>query len=356
MQFFIDSKKNNIKERRSFYFLSFLFLIIFVSTFFLLAISDNVIFTIKNISNKNMVASAFDVFNPTLAQLPIDENVMPVKIVLYKNAFDDINLQAKSALALDTATGKILYEHNKNLRTPLASLAKIMTAIIASEMLDENTTIIIEKSDINTDGDLGLLVGEKWRFKDLLDFTLMTSSNDGVSAIASQVGRLLLHSSMVISAQTQNPKEIFVERMNEKARELGLEQTEFYNESGLDMSAKKSGAYGTVEETARLFEYILDTNPYLLEATTRKTAQFNSQNNIEHTAKNTNEFVESFSGFIGSKTGFTDLAGGNLGVVFDSGIGSPIIIVVLGSTLDGRFEDVLKLYNASLAEVSQKVF
>ncbi|MBU0723176.1 hypothetical protein KJ973_03210 [Patescibacteria group bacterium] len=355
MQIFIDSKKNNIEKRESFYFLSFLFLIIFAGTFFLLTVSSNVIFTTKNISNKNKVAFALDVFNFTQTQSSVDEEVIPVNVVLYKNAFEDIDIQAKAALVLDIATGKVLYEKNKNDRMPLASLTKTMTAIIASELLDKNTIITIEKSDLTKEGDLGLFAEEKWKLADLLDFTLMTSSNDGVSAIVSQAGNLLLHNSAMISTKTQNPKEIFVEKMNEKARELGLEQTEFYNESGLDLNTKQSGAYGTAKETTRLFEYILNTNPHLLEATTNKISYFFSQNDLEHTAKNTNEFVELFSGIIGSKTGFTDLAGGNLGVVFDSGIGSPIIIVVLGSTIEGRFEDVLKLYKASLLEVSQNV-
>ena len=67
-----------------------------------------------------------------------------------------------------------------------------------------------------------------------------------------------------------------------------------------------------------------------------------------HTATNTNEVVGSIPGLIASKTGFTDLAGGNLVVAFDAGINRPVIISVLGATKDGRFTDMEMLVNASL--------
>jgi len=356
MQDFIGLKESNTKEKNNFYFLAFLFVVIFISTFFLLVVLSNMIFATNNVSGQNMTASFLNNLDVTHNQSFINEEIIPVKIALYKNAFENINIQAKSAIVIDTTTGKILYERNKNFRMPLASLAKIMTAILSSEILNDDIIINIEQSDLAQEGNTSLSAQEKWRFKDLLDFSLITSSNDGVSAIASQAGGVLLNNSMTTSTQTQKPKEIFIEKMNEKARKLGLIQTEFFNVSGLDINLEQSGAYGTAKETAQLFEYILNTKPNLLQATTNKKAYFFSQNDIEHTAKNTNEFVELFAGLIGSKTGFTNLAGGNLGVVFDSGIGTPIIIVVLGSTIDGRFEDALKLYNASLIEVSQNVF
>jgi D-alanyl-D-alanine carboxypeptidase len=72
-----------------------------------------------------------------------------------------------------------------------------------------------------------------------------------------------------------------------------------------------------------------------------------SEDGFIHTAENTNKQVYSFPGLLGSKTGYTDYAGGNLAVVFDAGLNHPIAVVVLGSSLDGRFTDVRKLVDAT---------
>ena len=298
-------------------------------------------------------ASVFDVPDPTDVQNS-NNNIVPVKVVLYKDPFADIELEAQAVCVIDTITGKILYERNKNTRLPLASLTKIMTAYVATDAIGGDVSVAISTEDIRKEGNSGLLLGEKWKLSNLLDFTLMTSSNDGASAIASAAGAFLQYQGTTTTER--DPKKIFIEKMNKQAEALDLTHMEFNNESGLDISNMQSGAYGTAYEVAMLFEYILKDDPNLLKATVHKTLEINSQNNIVHTAKNTNEFVESFPGLLASKTGYTDMAGGNLGVAFDSGIGSPVIIVVLGSTIEGRFEDVIKLYYASLEEISQGVY
>ena len=298
-------------------------------------------------------ASVFDVPDPTDVQNSEDDTV-PVKVVLYKDPFEDIELEAQAVCVIDTVTGKILYERNKNTRLPLASLTKIMTAYVATDTIGGDVSVAISAEDIGKEGNSGLLLGEKWKLSNLLDFTLMTSSNDGASAIASTVGAFSLRQGT--TTDEQNPKKIFIAEMNEQAQALDFIHMEFNNESGLDISNTQSGAYGTAYEVAMLFEYILKDDPDLLKATTHEFLEINSENNIVHTAKNTNEFVGSFPGLLVSKTGYTDLAGGNLGVVFDSGIGSPVVIIVLGSTIDGRFEDVKKLYEAAIKEIGQGVY
>ena len=334
-----------------------LFTMVFSSTLFVLKNSQGGgIFAqgdeeAQNVGNTQN-ASVFDVPDPTNVQRS-DNDVVPVKVVLYKDPFADIVLEAQAVCVIDTVTGKVLYERNKNTRLPLASLTKVMTAYVAIETVGGNESVAISAEDIGKEGNSGLLLGEKWKLSNLLDFTLMTSSNDGASAIAFAAGTFLQHQS---TTTLQDPKKTFITEMNEKAQALELTHLEFNNESGLDISNAQSGAYGTAYEVAKLFEYILKDNPHLLKATTNEILEINSQSNIVHTAKNTNEFVESFPGLLASKTGYTDMAGGNLGVVFDSGIGTPVIIVVLGSTLDGRFEDVMKLYYASLEEISQGVY
>lgn len=328
-----------------------LFVSLFASTLFIFKnTEDGGAFAKEDESTQNIQnASVFDI--PIIEE---EDEIIPVKVVLYKDPFENIKLEAQSVYVLDTVTGKTLYERNKNTRRPLASLTKAMTALVATEVIRSNDLVSITALDVKEEGNSGLLLGEKWKFSNLLDFTLMTSSNDGASAIASVAGAFSVKKGT--TTIPQNPKEIFVEKMNEQAEELNLTRMEFFNESGLDLNDTQSGAYGTAEEVAALFEYILKNNPDLMEATVYETLDFNSQNSITHTAKNTNEFVESYPGLLMSKTGYTNLAGGNLAVAFDSGIGTPVIIVVLGSTIDGRFEDVMKLYEASLEEINQGMY
>ena len=144
----------------------------------------------------------------------------------------------------------------------------------------------------------------------------------------------------------------FILTMNKKAEEIGLSETVFYNPTGLDIDANLSGAYGTTRDIALLLEHIMNEKPLLLAATQAVTSTNNSENHYVHTATNTNEYVQSLPGLLASKTGFTDLAGGNLAIIFDSGIGTPIIIVVFGSSQEGRFRDVEELVWASLDSVS----
>ena len=97
---------------------------------------------------------------------------------------------------------------------------------------------------------------------------------------------------------------------------------------------------------AMLFEYALKNYPEVLEATRYKNLHFASTEKI-YSVENTNVIVDQIPNLIASKTGYTDLAGGNLIIAFDAGLGRPIIITVLGSTEEGRFADVLKLVEAT---------
>ena len=307
----------------------------------------------ENVQNTQN-ASVFNISDPTTEVQNSNDNIVPVKVILYKDPFADIELKAQAVCVIDTVTGKILYERNKNTRMPLASLTKVMMALVATDAVGGDESVTISVEDIEKEGNSGLFLDEKWKLANLLDFTLMTSSNDGASAIASTVGAFLQRQGTTTSLE--NPKKTFIKEMHEKAQALELAHLEFNNESGLDISNTQSGAYGTAYEVAMLFEYVFKNKPNLLKVTTNEILEINSENNIVHTAKNTNEFVGSFPGLLASKTGYTDMAGGNLGVIFDSGIGSPIVMIVLGSTIDGRFEDIMKLYEASIKEVGQEVY
>lgn len=263
---------------------------------------------------------------------------------------ENVSLEAKAAFVYDTYTKKVLYAKNETARLPLASLTKAMSALVATNIAPAYSTVVISREAVKTDGDAGLFSGERWGLKDLLDYTLVSSANDGVRAIALALGSLdsSTTSSQIIVSD-------FVAKMNATADSLGLKNTYYLNETGLDETLTQSGAYGSAEDQAVLFVYILKNYPTLLTATRESSITVISLDGIAHTARNTNTIVSEIPGLLASKTGYTDLAGGNLVVAFDPGIGRPIIISILGSSEEGRFSDMQKLVSASLESIENSV-
>jgi len=261
--------------------------------------------------------------------------------------FLGISLEADAVYVYDTVNGKALFAKNEEAQLPLASVTKVMTALVASHA-PENTMVKVDERSL-ADGPGGLSLGEKWDLKTLLNYTLVVSSNSGASAIAGAAGAVLSDESGILG----DGEDIFVDQMNKTAKRLGLEQTYYLNPSGLDVNDDLSGAYGSAKDMAELFDYILKMKPSLLSATAYDTSRYDSLNGVSHRAVNTNVLARSVPGLLASKTGYTLLANGNLVIAFDVGPMHPVIVAVLGSTQEGRFTDVEKLVNASIKKISQ---
>lgn len=251
--------------------------------------------------------------------------------------FLNIALEARAVYVLDLKTGTPLFEKNENEKLPLASVTKLMTALLAREQISESAVVTLTKDDLSAEGDSGLRPGERWRMGDILNVMLLVSSNDAAHAVAGFIGGQGQQS--VSDASRKH----FIVMMNERAHALGLAQTEFFNESGLDVNDNKNGGYGSARDVAILFSKLWGKYPETVEVTARKDARIISQDSIAHILPNTNEIVGHIPGLIASKTGYTTLAGGNLAVIFDKGIGEPVVAVVLGSSYKGRFDDMEKL-------------
>lgn len=264
--------------------------------------------------------------------------------------FSVSEIQAKSVFIYDTVNQEIIYDKNGELQLPLASLTKVMTALAVSDLLPNKDIVRITQDDLIEEGDSGLVPNEEWSVKDLLDFSLIVSSNDGARALASVAGAFL---TVDPANATSSAVTMFVREMNKTARRIGLEETYFLNPSGLDMSPTLSGGYGSARDMAILFEHIIENKPHLLEATSFDRLSVPSKL-AQHDAVNTNKAINMIPNVIGSKTGFTDLSGGNLVVAFDAGIGHPIIVAVLGSTYDGRFDDMARLVDSTIEYLAQK--
>lgn len=258
------------------------------------------------------------------------------------NSFKNIDLEAKSAFVEELNSGTILFEKESVRKLPLASLTKIMTALLITETLDPKEVITITYEDLLTEGESGLSVGEKWHMKDLRDFMLLVSSNDAATALARHAGAKLKENELVpVNLSDLN---YFIFTMNSRARELKMTSTEFSNPTGLDLDFEtRPGAIGTTRDISHLMRYIAQNYPEILEITTNGSESISSLSGHHHETHNTNGITGFLPNLLASKTGYTLLAGGNLTVVIDPGLGNPVIITVLGSSREGRFEDVQKL-------------
>lgn len=242
---------------------------------------------------------------------------------------EPLNLTAQSACVFDLVKNEWLFEKKSNAQLPLASLAKLMTAVVAKENLLSGTVIEITKESLLQNGDSGLNIGERWTLAEIIDVMLISSSNDASFAIANSLKK---------GQEIDNSE--FIKLMNNKAHELNLAQTYFLNSNGLDISDELAGAYGSCADVTTLMKYIFEKYPELIEVTSKEFINVDGRE-----FENTNKLLSKIPVLYGGKTGFDDLAGGNLTVIIDKGLNHPMIITVLGSTIDDRFTDVEILYD-----------
>lgn len=269
---------------------------------------------------------------------PIEKEVVKQT---FPSPFENLPLTAEAAIVVDLSTGNTLYSKNPDKQLPLASLTKLLTLYAASRVLSPTSRVTVTASALAEEGDSGLKEGETFAFEDLARLTLVASSNDGARAIANTAEALqstdTLH--LLASAVTS----------------AGLSGTYALNGTGLDETTKTSGAYGTARDMTKLAGAFLKTAPTIAEATTRTSVRATTIEGVVHTLKNTNQDVIHMPNMLLSKTGYTDLAGGNLVVVFDVGIGHNIAIAVLGSTHEDRFTDVASLTKATLVYFAEEL-
>lgn len=257
----------------------------------------------------------FDLKKSNHISLEIDQNV----------------LIAKSAFVLDTSNGEMIYSKNSKEILPIASITKIMTAITALGLFSEDEKIRAQtKQNYDKETYLGteLINGEIWKLSKLVEYMLIESSNDAAESIKTHA----------------NIKGIdFIGEMNKNAKYFSLWNTKFINPSGLDINETSAGAYSTTEDIVYLFKNALQRYPKIFETTQFKGYNISSENGTVYFAQNTNLAINDLKGIYASKTGYTDLAQGNLVFAIKTNSNKIIIACVLGSTYDGRFEDAKKI-------------
>jgi D-alanyl-D-alanine carboxypeptidase len=247
--------------------------------------------------------------------------------------FQDVDVKAKAYVVYDLVEKKVIASKNAEEAVSLASITKVMTALTALSHNPQDTKIKISGSNIDGGYDLGLKNGQVWKLNELVKYMLVFSSNDGAYAIATTLGGM----------------KDFVTQMNTDSALNGLGLT-FTDPAGLDTDGVMGGR-GTALDVAKLFGIVRRNYPEIFEATTRARASVTAAGERLTGVPNTNQRIGELFGAEASKTGYTDLAGGNLGVIIDISLGHPVVIVVLGSTREERFTDTEKLYEALLKSV-----
>lgn len=233
-------------------------------------------------------------------------------------------VEAKAALVFNPDKNKILYQKNINQVLPIASLTKLMTALIVLENIDLEEIAIISEQAIATYGDIGgLVVKEEISVKNLLYVLLMESSNDAATALAEAV--------------QQKTNKDFIDLMNQKAEKLRLKNTNFVDSSGYD-----SGNVSTIEDIAQLVEYSFSQLIIWEIMRTPAIDLSSADGKINHHWVNTDELLNRLPNIVGGKTGYTEEAQGCLVLVIENN-NKYLITIVLGA--QERFLQTERLIN-----------
>lgn len=267
------------------------------------------------------------------------ENNLPLR----KINVPDLSLDAVSVLAWDYQRDWFLYSKNINEARPIASLTKLITAAVVLDHASMQEQAVISKIAIGKDGDSGRLAqNEVLSVRDLLAAALLESSNDAAYALSENVGKKFVTLDDY-SLKTASSSREFVRAMNRKLNELGLFESNFVDASGLD----DVNSFSTASNLANFIKYLRANPAYkpiwdILQL--RKFQATLPNKNISHEFINNNPFFDEFKNVIGGKTGYTDLALGNMALVVKSPDNkSEIIYLVLGS--QDRFGDIRRLVN-----------
>lgn len=201
------------------------------------------------------------------------------------------DVDAQAAMLMEVTTGKIIYEKNIDTPYPPASITKNMTLLLALEAIEEGRTdwddiVVISENTWRMKGsEMFLEIGQEVTVNELLQGISVVSANDACVAIAEHLN---------------GSEAVFIQKMNEKARELGMTQTHFENSTGLP----GDNHYMSARDIALLAAHIVNNYPKILELESQREFTFN-----EIVQYNRNPLLGRYPGADGLKTGWTDEAG-----------------------------------------------
>jgi serine-type D-Ala-D-Ala carboxypeptidase (penicillin-binding protein 5/6) len=224
---------------------------------------------------------------------------------------------AESILVMDVESHSSMYSRSEHVQRPIASITKLMTAYIILEENDPNAVVTVSTNAAETIGSsMRLVAGEEITVRDLLKGLLINSGNDAAFALAEY---------------NAGSVDTFVQKMNDRADQLGMINTEYKNPTGLDAN----GAYSTAHDQALLATHLLGDDS-IRAITSVQSTEVTSLSGITHQLTSTNLLLGQM-GIKGLKTGRTQNAGECLITLAEGNNGQEVLTVVLAS--QNRFGD-----------------
>lgn len=249
--------------------------------------------------------------------------------------YSDEKSDAKALLLMEYSTGKILFQKNETQHLPIASVTKVMSTLLIMEALDSNRITLQDMVSVSElaasmgGSQVFLEPGEEMSVEDLLKALIVSSANDATLALAE----------FVCGSETA-----FVQAMNDRARELGCENTNFVNTNGLPAENHYSCALDVAIITRELMKHerVFDYTTIWMD--TIRNGSFG--------LSNTNKLIKFYKGATGMKTGYTDEAKYCVSATAERN-GLHLIAVVLGSeTSDNRFASAKRMFDFGFANYS----
>jgi len=219
--------------------------------------------------------------------------------------------RAHASVILDADSGVIMHFENGKEERQIASLTKIMTAVLVVENIKdlENEVVTIDEDAVYADGtkigcpssgnciSTRLKIGEKISAMSLFKAMLMNSTNDAAIALGKHIG---------------GTEEKFAQMMNNRAEEMGLKNTNFCTASGLEIDGREKECYSSAYDIARIAAFSMRYKIIWDTFRIRNTKIYSMDGTISHDIMNTNRLLDEMPECLGTKTGFTPLAGKSL--------------------------------------------
>lgn len=272
----------------------------------------------EDLKNNSEITS-LDFWLPSLFGL-FDSNEVPV-------------LSAKSALVYDLTDEKTIFEKNSEERLPMASITKLMTAVVALDHKKSDDRYVVPEEALVGENTIGLSSGEVFTLEELLYGMFMYSANDAAETVA---------------INTMDRSE-FISTMNKKAKAIGLENTNFTNPTGLQGDGDQ---YTTAYDLLVLARYVVSNYPQVIKASsTKEIVLKESSDHPEYHLYNQLNLITSYPGVKGLKDGYTPEAGLCLVTYIDYD-GHKLIGIILGS--ENRRAEMKDLLDYSLTQQGVK--
>ena len=309
---------------------------VFLLCFALLFLTGYILFFIMNISYASDSVYVWSTETKPLNETQITNANLNTTLV--NNQTTDLALQCGGAVLIEQHSGKVLYDHNMHEKLRPASVTKVMTLLLIMEQIDSGKLSYTDKIPCSENAagmggsQIWLDVKEELTVDEMLKAICVVSANDCTVAMAEYIA---------------GSEEAFVQRMNEKAKELGMNDTTFKNCHGIDEDGHVTSAY----DIALMSRELLNNHPDITKYT---TIYMDTLRDGKSELVNTNKLIRNYKGATGLKTGSTSVALYNLSASATRDDLSLIAVIMKAPSTKVRFEEAEKLLDYGFSNFQYK--